>query len=75
MLVEDIFMWLYMDIFGLFIFFVKGYKYILFVVDFFSKFLEVFLFKIQELKEIVDVLFFEIFICYGVLCVIVSDCG
>lgn len=75
MLVEDIFMWLYMDIFGLFIFLVKGYKYILFVVDFFSKFLEVFLFKIQELKEIVDVLFFEIFIRYGVLRVIVSDRG
>lgn len=46
MFVEDIFVCFYMDIFGLFIILIEGYKYILLIVDLFSKFFEVFFLKI-----------------------------
>lgn len=46
MLIEDRFFRIYMDIFGSIIKIIEGYKYIFFVVDFFSKWLEVFLLRI-----------------------------
>lgn len=53
----------------------QGHKYILLVVDSFSKFPEAFPLKIQESKEIAEVLFAEIIAGYGAPRVIVSDRG
>lgn len=73
--VEDTFIRLHMDILGPLTPSAKGHKYILLVVDSFSKFPEAFPLKTQESKEIADVLFSEIFTRYGAPRVIVSDRG
>lgn len=66
---------LHMDILGPLTPSAKGHRYILLVVDSFSKFPEAFPLKTQESKEIADVLFSEIFTRYGAPRVIVSDRG
>ena len=53
----------------------EGYKYILLVVDSFSKWPEAFPLKTQDSKEIAKVLYSEIFARYGAPRVIVSDRG
>ncbi|KAK3097343.1 hypothetical protein FSP39_008811 [Pinctada imbricata] len=73
--VEDTFSRLHMDILGPLTTSDEGYKYILLVVDSFSKFPEAFPLKTQESKEIANVLFSEIFSRYGAPRVIVSDRG
>ncbi|KAK3084156.1 hypothetical protein FSP39_009188 [Pinctada imbricata] len=73
--VEDTFSRLHMDILGPLTTSEDGYKYILLVVDSFSKFPEAFPLKTQESKEIAQVLFSQIFARYGAPRVIVSDRG
>lgn len=73
--VEDTFLRLHMDILGPLTTSKQGHKYILLVVDSFSKFPEAFPLKTQESKEIAEVLFAEIFARYGAPRVIVSDRG
>lgn len=64
-----------MDILGPLTTSTEGYKYILLIVDSFSKFPEAFPLKTQDSKEIANVLFSEIFARYGAPKVIVSDRG
>lgn len=73
--VEDTFVRLHMDILGPLTTSNEGYKYILLIVDSFSKFPEAFPLKTQDSKEIANVLFSEIFARYGAPKVIVSDRG
>lgn len=73
--VEDTFIRLHMDILGPLTTSNEGYKYILLIVDSFSKFPEAFPLKTQDSKEIANVLFAEIFARYGAPKVIVSDRG
>lgn len=73
--VEDTFIRLHMDILGPLTTSNEGYKYILLIVDSFSKFPEAFPLKTQDSKEIANVLFAEIFARYSAPKVIVSDRG
>ncbi|KAK3088363.1 hypothetical protein FSP39_018216 [Pinctada imbricata] len=72
---DDTFSRLHMDILGPLTTSDEGYKYILLVVDSFSKYPEAFPLKTQESKEIAQVLFSQIFARYGAPRVIVSDRG
>ena len=51
----------------------EGYQYVLLVVDSFSKWTEAFPLRIQEAKEVADLLYNEVFTRYGAFRCIVSD--
>ena len=53
----------------------EGFQYILLVVDSFSKWTEAFPMRTQEVKEVADILYNEIFTRYGAPQTIVSDRG
>lgn len=73
--VEDTFSRLHMEILGSLITADDSYKYILLIVDSFSKFPEAFPLKTYDSKEIANVLFSQIFARYGAPRVIASDRG
>ena len=71
--IEDVFSRLHMDILGPITTTKDGYKYILLIVDSFSKWPEAFPLKTQEATEIANVLYKEIFTRYGAPRTIISD--
>ena len=73
--VEDVFSRLHMDILGPITTTKEGYKYILLIMDSFSKWPEAFPLKSQEATEIADVLYRDIFTRYGAPKTIISDRG
>ena len=73
--IEDVFSRLHMDILGPITTTKDGYKYILLIVDSFSKWPEAFPLKTQEATEIANVLYKEIFTRYGAPRTIISDRG
>jgi hypothetical protein len=73
--ITDIFEILHIDILGPLTPTPQNEKYILVVVDSFSKWCEAFDMKTQEALEIADILFREIFTRYGAPKVLISDRG
>ena len=73
--IAETFSRIHMDILGPLTTSKEGYKYILLIVDSFSKWPEAFPLKTMEAKEIAKVLYAEIFSRYGAPDVIVSDRG
>lgn len=73
--IEDRFSRIHMDILGPLTKTTEGHKYILLVVDSFSKWPEAFPLRTQESTEIAKVLFKEIFCRYGAPYTIVTDRG